>query len=466
MKFQMALMGFLFSLTWIPSVQAYPWMFFRQHELPGLVELDTHVSYFFKDQATVFSGIKLDYHHPTIDINLGYNYSFLEERHYFRMSELAVIFPFISEEWKMSLGFKDVLWSEADRYWNHGLWQPRYMLDAFRPVQMGLPGLYLNYEKDVSLLFLFSYFYLPDIIIYPKLRGKQVTSKNPFFVEPFQKFQWNIGKLELFQLNRFFKPTVAFQIRHFIEDSNVSFSYAYKPVNQFQYAVLLKQHNLDLSDDKKDHKKSNSPDDKKDQMIIEGFKYSILSHHLASLEGEIALAESVSLFASLFYENPEKTYEKRWISDNFESHLTFSFLAYFQEKLAEGSETLFTLGYTKTMDDPSGKHTSNAWTEDLEPAFGRGFDWKEALSASIEYQNTNLFQGFLFRFRTNYALDNDFYALALENYFYFTPYFRMYLSGDAVFRLSNNRNVKKGTSSIEKYEDLSRRLLVGVQYVF
>ena len=449
MKFKIALL--ILPWMWLSSAQAYPWLFFRQETLPRIVELDTYISYFLKDETTVFSGIHLDYHRPTIDINLGYNYSFLEKKHYFRLSELAVIFPFISEEWKMILGFKDVLWSEADRYWNYGLWQPRYMLDPFRPVQMGLPGVYLDYKGDTSFLFLFSYFYLPDIIIYPKLENKQITSENPFFVGIFEQFRWNIDKLDLFQLNRFFKPTVAFQIRHFIKDSNLSFSYAYKPVNQLQYSVFFQK--VDLSSDEKG------------ALVVDDFNYSVVSHHLASLEGEVALSEGVSLFASLFYEKPEKQkYGTQWFSDEFESHLTVSLLAYFQEKLGEKSKTLFTLGWTKTMENRSSKEASNTMTEDLEPVFSRGFYWKNALSASIEYHDKSLFNGFLFRLRGNYALDNKVYAFALENYFYLTPHIRVYLSGDAIPYFSDTA-LKAGTSFIKQYKDLSR-LLVGGQYVF
>ncbi len=452
MRFQTAWLGLIILFAGIPlSAQAYPWMFFREAERPGFVELDTHVSHFKGGQITALSGIKLNVQIPTININLGYNYSFLEERHYFRMSELAVMFPFVSEEWEMSLGFKDILWSEADRYWNYGLWQSRYMLDAFRPDQMGLPGLYLSYEGDISALFLLSYFYLPDIIVAPKLQGRQITSKNPFFVTGFKNIQWNIGKLELFQIERFFHPVAAFQIKRFIGDSNISFAYAYKPVNQPQYAFLVQ--GIDLSSEKKGLLKVND------------FQYFILSHHLANFEGEIALAEHASLFASLFYESPEKkSYGKGWLSDDFESHLTFSLLAYFQEKLTDESETLFTVGYTKTINSSLNKRASNTVTDDLERFFGRSFIWKEALSASIEHQNTNWLKKVLFRFRANYALDNDFYGLASENYFYLTSRLRMYLSGDLIFRLSE-RAIPKGGSAIEKYKNLSR-VLLGAQYVF
>ena len=252
-------------------------------------------------------------------------------------------------------------------------------------------------------------------------------------------------------MSRLFKPIVAFQLKHFIEDSNFSFSYAYKPMNQFQYSVAIQG--------------INSSVENKGQMAVSDFKYSILSHHLVSLEGEISLVENVSLFASLFYEEPEKkAKEKKWITGGIKSHLTFSFLAYFQENLAEESKTLFTLGYTKTMENHSDKNISNPVIENLESLFSRAFMWKEALSASIEYQNKNLFHGFLSRFRANYALDNGYYAIALENYFYFMPYFRLYLSGDRIFHFSN-KTVKSGTSVIEKYKGLSR-LLLGVQYVF
>lgn len=438
---------FILSYFWMSSVQAYPWTFFRESKSSGLLEWSAHISYFTKGQAVAFSSLKWHYYNPTVSVDLEYTYSFFEKFHYFRMSELAVIFPFISKDWKMSLGFRNVLWSEADRYWDYGLWQARYMLDAFRPVQIGIPGLYLDYEGKTSFLVLFSYFYLPDIIIYPRLEEGKVSSENPFFVEDFQKFYWDIDELKLFQINQLFKPVVAFQIRHSIEESNISFSYAYKPINQFQYSVLPK--GIDLSETESS------------SLAIKGFNYNLSSHHLASIEGELVLGEGASLFASLFYENPDKPVRKKsWLSDELESHLTFSILAYFYEELGKHSKTLFTIGWTKTLEALSQQHISNTVMEDLEASFGRAFNWKHAVSSSIEYQNSEL----LFRFRANYALDNSFYVLALENYFYVSPHVKMYLSGDLIARLTD-RKVKRASSSIGKYKDLSR-LLIGVQYVF
>ena len=438
------------ALLWQTAALAYPWTFFRQAKPLRAFELSSRASYFMNGSTAAFSGLKLNRHRQDININLGYNYSFLERRHYFRVSELAVHFP-LSKKWKMSLGFQDLFWSEADRYWNQGLWQPRYLLDPFRPAQMGLPGLYFNYEGDSSLTFLLSYFYLPDIIIYPRLKDGRIVSRNPFFVDSIKGFDWNIKKLELFNIRRFFRPMAAFQIKHSLNSSNISLSYAYKPINQFQYVASFK--GMDPSS-----KKPNG-------FAINGFNFSILSHHLLSLEQETNINDRLSFFAGLSYESPEKRlYGKGRISDSFESHLIGSAALYLREDLGKGSSALFSLGWMHVMESDSEGRRGNKVTEDFEAEFGRGFLWREALSASVEYGNKNALKGFLFRARANYALDNGFYGLAGESHFHLSRRFLFYLSADALFRSSESAPAKN-SSSIKKYKDLSR-LLAGVKYVF
>ena len=453
MKLKLFFLSLSFYFSVLPFAEAYPWVFFRESQPKGKwhFELDTQASYFLNKKATGFFGSHLEYHHPTIDINVGWSYSFLEKEHYFRLSELSLAFPFLSERWRMNVGFRDVLWSEADRYWDYGLWQPRFLLDAFRPVQMGIPGIYLDYEGQGSLIFLISYFYLPDIIIYPQINNKTLFSKNPFFVNSLDFFKWNVDEIKLFQIKNFLKPVIAFQIKHSVKISNVSFSYAYKPVNQIQYSGLFKGPNLSI--------------ETKEDFAVQDFRYSLVPHHIATFEAETVFNKRFSLYTSFLYERPEKKlYEEKWISDGFEPHLTFSIISYFQEKLDRASKALFTFGYTKTIENNSYKQSSNILIEDLEEIFGRGFNWKEAVSFSMEYQSQEIFRGLLFRFRANYALDNHFYVLAMENYFNLTPRFQFYLSGDALFRLSEGL-LDKNTSAIHKYSDLSR-LLMGAKYVF
>lgn len=447
-------LGWFCCLFALPVAEAYPWVFFRESQPKGKwnFEIDAQASYFLNKKAISFLGSHLEYHHPMIDVDVGWSYSFLEKEHYFRLSGLSLAFPFISDKWKINIGFRDVLWSEADRYWDYGLWQPRFLLDAFRPVQMGIPGVYLDYEGQGSLIFLFSYFYLPDITVYPQVSNKNLFSKNPFFVSSLDFFKWDVDEIELFQINNLLKPLIALQIKHSVKISDVSFSYAYKPVNQLQYSGIFRGPNLSS--------------ETKEDFVIQDFKYSLVSHHIATFEVETVFNKKFSLYTSFLYEKPEKKiYKKKWISDGFEPHLTFSVISYFQENFKD-AKTLFTFGYTKTIENKSSKQSSNRLTEDLEDLFGRVFNWKEAVSFSMEYQSQEILKGLLFRFRANYALDNHLYVLSLDNYFNLNSHIQLYLSGDALFRLSEEEeSLNKDSSAMDRYSHLSR-LLAGVKYVF
>ena len=220
-------------------------------------------------------------------------------------------------------------------------------------------------------------------------------------------------------------------------------------MNQLQKAIRIKGIDLFESDS---------------SIAINDFKYFVLSHQLATLETEVTLSKNISLFASLFYEKPEKKILDDWISDSFSSHLTFSLLVYLQEQWEENRKTLFTLGYTHTKENESPNKEINPITSDFKEIFSRNFNWKDAISASVEHEDKKLFQGFLFRFRANYALDNNLYHFAMENYFYLTPQARVYVSGDLFLGFSD-RSIPENSSSVKKYKDLNR-LLVGGQYVF
>lgn len=46
------------------------------------------------------------------------------------------------------LGRKKVDWSEMDRRWQLGLWQPRFAIDTLRPEEQGLSGVFLDHRTD------------------------------------------------------------------------------------------------------------------------------------------------------------------------------------------------------------------------------------------------------------------------------------------------------------------------------
>lgn len=53
-----------------------------------------------------------------------------------------------TSNYRFYLGRKKNTWSEMDRAWNLGLWQPYYELDALRPEAQGLTGLFLDLNRD------------------------------------------------------------------------------------------------------------------------------------------------------------------------------------------------------------------------------------------------------------------------------------------------------------------------------
>ena len=456
----------VFILFWTFPPQAYPWVFFREKQDSYNIRLDSRISYFFNKKSTFFSGLDLNYHNRMLDLDLGYTYSYLENNHYFRLSELAVDFPFFWKNWIMSIGFKNLMWSEADRYWNHGLWQARFLLDPLRPKQLGMPGVHFHYKTFSSSLALsLSYFYLPDVIIYPEFLNKKIFSRNPFFVDT---IDLNIEKQpQLFQIEKFLRPHLAFQLKHSVDALHINFAAAYKGMNHLKKSLSVKGLDLSkLSDEK--------------ISLGEELDYFVVSHLLTSLELELELFQPASLFVSVFYDHPyddhlinKKLAQNGSIYASFSSHMTVSVLAYFQEQLENDQNTLFTLGWTQTNEADALNWTqtkeaasppANALANDYREFLSRDFDWKSAVSASIEHENKSLYEGMLFRLRANYALDNQFYHFLMESYFYLNSSFRVYLSGDLLLRFSD-RPISIESSSITRYEGLNR-VLLGGQYVF
>lgn len=423
------------------------------------MEFDLSTSYFIeKFRINSTPHVRWSYHNSAIDIDIAYRYSLIEKKKYFSFKELSLSLP-LSSYTKLSLGVKNQNWSEADRYWNLGLWQPRYIVDPFRPSQMGLPGIYVDWEGAVFFTLFLSYITLPDIIIYPDLVNGRILSSNPFFVSPVVTSagatapSWKIKELQKFDWSLFLKPMFGFQVKHKLPHSELSVAYAYKTINQLQYSVLLEKISL-----------SELTEDTKGNVAISDLRYDMGYHHLSTIEIKVNPVDSMSFFASAFYEKPvRKALEKGWTHDSFESHLTTSLHTRIQKETPL-DRTSFTLGYLKVFESKLRSDKSNLITEEIEFLFGRGFEWASAVSFSLEYYAKRLFNGYNLNLRLNYALDNKYYFVGFENNFQLTSGFSSYISGDMLFRLAGSDN-NRSFSSIGKYKDLSR-ILLGVKYVF
>lgn len=449
---------FLILSCWYPFVSvAYPWSFFKEVKRDNYLELDFQSSFFINNKFSSSVGGQLEFHSSKADIDLSYYYSVIEKKPYFRFGELSLTYP-LTKSTQLVLGFRDFVWSESDRYWNHGRWQPRYLIDVFRPLETSLPGIYLDqkFQDTTSVSFYYSHFYLPDIIPLPELKDGVVFTKNPFFESIYstKNINWDVQSLKKVQLASFFKPLYAFHVQHQVSHSELFFSYAYKPMNQLQFFIYTEGVNLSSKET--------------ENLSISKLDYAVLYHHLLTVETEIHVSDVLSVFASILYENPEAPAvdnHQQWLSDQPEPKLIASALIYFKEEIKDTEKVTLALGYTKVFENNSPQKINNLITEDLEFLFNSDLDWKHAISWSMEYWTKSFLEGFQFYLRLNYALDNQFYLVAVESSVYVLPYLKVYVSGDLVFQSNKLKEKSRSNSSIHRYKDLSR-VLTGVKYVF
>ena len=134
----------------------HPWGEKGRFKSKNFLELNASHSYFVKQlKAASFAYARWSYHNPMVDVDVAYRYSHAENKYYTSLNELAVTFPFFHPYMTFTVGSRDQSWSESDKYWNFGLWQPRHIIDPFRPSQMGLPGLYIDWSGPVMHLLSF-----------------------------------------------------------------------------------------------------------------------------------------------------------------------------------------------------------------------------------------------------------------------------------------------------------------------
>jgi hypothetical protein len=116
------------------------------------------------------------------DISAGTFFSLRQS--YYSIQEVYASTPLDSNA-NVSFGRKKYDWTEIDRYWQLGLWQPRYAIDALRPEDQGLMGLFFDYRSDQFQLLAFgSSFFIPTIG--PEVREEDgtITADNRWYRPP------------------------------------------------------------------------------------------------------------------------------------------------------------------------------------------------------------------------------------------------------------------------------------------
>ena len=475
------------------SAHAYPWPDFYGEKDPRRLSIGAQSSFFPKQKSwlPLIPTVDLKYSNMMADVDLGWRYSLPEERSYFRLSELALTFPVpLFTKWSFSLGFKDQEWSKADRYWNLGLWQARYKTDPFRPVQMGRPGLFLNYKGFSSFTLHLSYLALPDLNIIPLLKSGKVSSKNPFFVSPVtlerdseqtKQPTWKIKELPPVKWSAFLKPVAAVRTSHKLPHFQFSLAYGYKPSHQLKYFAFVE--------------KCTILQFTSGACVISGVDYSINYHHLFSLEAEISPFKGLTVTGSLTYENPRELerdhslsdiksvffrepkkkedeppvpvsfngQEGFWVSSSPADRLLAGLFLYYRDGEKTNEQTTVSFGYLRPLSQE--KTVDNSFVTSAAPLLGAGSAYAHAISFSLEHDLKAVLHGYRLRFRLNHALDNKIFQAGFDNRLNILPSFQVSFNGDILFQLSGRQSLKSGASAIQLYRERSRALL-GVAYVF
>lgn len=115
-------------------------------------------------------------------------FSINENWNYFNAYE-AYVKTRISD-WEISAGRKIEAWSEWERDWRQGLYQPRYMQHKFNPEIAGLTGLFLKTgDENSSFTLALVGAHIPDLGAHFYTDDGAFASANPWFLPPASNFQ-------------------------------------------------------------------------------------------------------------------------------------------------------------------------------------------------------------------------------------------------------------------------------------
>lgn len=177
------------------------------------------------------------------DISAGTFFSLKQS--YYSVQEIYVSTHF-DERAQVSFGRKKHNWSEIDRVWAFGLWQPRYNIDALRPEDNGLTGLFFDYKSDRFQFLAFgSTIFIPTVG--PEIREEdgQLKADNRWYRPPSRQsgkisLSYDLETGDILSLLR--QESYALKVRVGLEDEGpwASLAGGRKPINDIAFERCLR----------------------------------------------------------------------------------------------------------------------------------------------------------------------------------------------------------------------------------
>ncbi len=304
MRFSRLLYVFIVGFAFLPAPKA------RAFAIAKSTFEANYESYFSSGQA-YFGTEATESQFSTAGLNLDYSskrgklenhldvhafYSFTEEYPFLNPTEAFTTYH--SDKYDSSFGRKLEGWSEADEFWESGLWQPRFAWNKANPESVGLTGLFFEGTRRDSSRWLgmISPIYIPEQGPHFYTENGQLLSKSPWFISPPSEALIGPNLTPLtYSIDRpgtakvVFSPGAAFRVDHQLTDNDgVGFGYAYKPINQMLMSYDYRLRLLDATQE--------AP-----VTVVPVFPY----HHIMTTDWRRQV-DRWKVLSSLTYERPQK----------------------------------------------------------------------------------------------------------------------------------------------------------------
>lgn len=307
------------------------------------------------------------------------------------------------------LGRKKKVWSELDRRWQLGVWQPNFAIDALRPEEQGLTGLFVDYNTQgweivgfATPLFIPSMG--PDIReegggLVSDSRWYRAPSRNYDFNDRINTIQYDLDVPEVAKLTANGGAAMMGRIGNKERGTWITVSGGYLPVNE----LILKRKNFkNVSEEKVDV--TVSPD---------------VTHHLvSSLDVGYAFTQAKVVLSYLMDDPFTKTVDTDWSVQKLEGIKAYSAALDFSLENIWSKTLAFQVEYLK-VNGGRIKDIISDGTDDDFTMFDRRLKFTNALSWKVEGQLATVFnRPFVTRFKYLYDYDQRGSLLNTEFLYY------------------------------------------------
>lgn len=358
-----------------------------------------------------------------------------------------------SSKFKTFLGRKKKDWSDVDQRWQLGLWQPTFAIDALRPEEQGLTGLFLDYtEPQLEILGFVTPMFIPNMGPDIREEGGGLVADSRWYRAPSRDYDFN-NRINTIQYDLDIpetaklvaNPGAAFMVRVGEKEKGawVNASAGYLPVNEL---VLKRQNFKDVSADKVDVTVSPTVTYHSVSSIDVGYSYRGIKGSLSYLQDE----------PKEILPETDWSIQKMKPAQVYSAAVDFSMADIFSKTLA------FHVEYLKVFGGGIVDIISSGAPDDF-TLFDKRFKFTNALSLGVEGQLASFFRRpFVTRFKYIYDYDQRGSLLNTEFLYYPSQKWAVVMGGDV---LGVQDETYSPSSFLNQYR-ANDRVYGGMTYVF